>query len=130
MDAAARFRGPLQASTSPLTHAAKALRTATPLTIIRQDRPKDDPATGPAVRVSISRQTPAPHDARPLARRTGRDEPAIKRPTRQVVAEARTSSDNGIPDRIGPRDVATRIQGFGGLNVRRSTGGASLTPGD
>jgi hypothetical protein len=129
MDAATRFRGPLPTSTTPLTNAAKALRTATLLTIIRQDRPNDDPATGPAVRMTISRKAPATTDARPLARRVGRDEPAVKRPTREVQTEARTSSDNGIPERIGPRDVATRIQGFGGLNVRRSTGGASLTPG-
>jgi hypothetical protein len=133
MDAAARLRGPLQSPSALFAnHAAAGPKPGTHLSIIRGDRPKEDLAKAPSVKALISPTAKAllARDSRPLARKAGKDEPAADRVNPAANETSRPQSASHIPDRIGPRDVATGIQAFGGLNVRSSTGGPKLTSGN
>jgi hypothetical protein len=131
MDSAARLRGPL-ATLPQLVTATRGVRAGGPLSIVRQDRPQENPATAPATRLTISPQARqlAAAETHSQARRPGRDEPATKPATPAANETSKTESRNHMPDQLGPRDAATRIQAFGGLNVRSSTGGPKLTSGD
>jgi hypothetical protein len=131
MDAAARLHR-LIPSAPPLLAATPAQGQRGPLTIIRRDRPHEDPATVPATRVQISPAARALADAErsPKGPRPGKDEPAQERVTPAANETHQPTSRNHMPDQLGPLDSTAKIQGFGGLNVRRSVGGIKLTNSD
>lgn len=133
MDAAARLRGSLQTPASLFANqAAAGPKPGKELTIIRTDRQQFKAAKGPAVTALISPAARAleAQDGKPLARKAGKDEPRAEKIVPAANENVKPGTPTHMPEHVGPRDVAIRVQGFGGLNVRSSTGGPKLTSGD
>lgn len=141
----ARLHGPLKTPATLFSHPdAAGPKVGKELTILRTDRQQYEAAKGPAVSAVITptARALAAQDSRPLAPRPGKDEPKIetakpaaptaktpaKGPAKPAAKPAEPTSH--IPDHLGPMDVATSIQPFGGLNVRSSVGGPKLTSGN